>query len=174
MKRMTRWKIQRYLLFLFVYFCCFLLTNFPRFYQDVSPVTVAEILVSPVTVTYEKKIDDKEEDGKIDWCEHHKTYWLVILKTKRCYDFAGHLSSIIAWDEDIMPKMRKIHEGLGKSGISQYLHWITELSRKVLLYNYKFSPNVNSFLKMKDQVIFRVFICLSKIIITPLTLIITR
>jgi L-2-hydroxyglutarate oxidase LhgO len=65
-------------------------------------------------VTYEKK-SEKNNSKKSDWYdEHHKTYWLVMLKTKRCYDFAGHLSLIIAWDEDIMPKMRKIHEGLGK------------------------------------------------------------
>lgn len=78
-----------------------------------------------------------------------KTYWLVMLRTRLCYDFAGHVRSIMTCDECIVGKMRRIHQPMGSSGFTQYLSWINDLTREVLLYNYKICPNVDSFLKMQ-------------------------
>lgn len=109
------------------------------------PVSVGEILVSPVTASYE----DKEGEAQ------RKTFWLVMLKTRRCYDFCGHLGSLLTMDKDIMGKIRETQQGHGAT--SNYLTWLQDLIRDVLLFSYKLSPNVGAFLKMQVRSIVLLF-----------------
>jgi hypothetical protein len=58
------------------------------------PVDVGEILVSPVTASFTTTAAGPE--GAV---ASRRTYWLVMLKTRICYDFAGHVHSLVTWDE---------------------------------------------------------------------------
>jgi hypothetical protein len=46
---------------------------------------LGETLVAPVCVKYE-----------IEGVETSKVFWLVLLKTRRCFDFSGHIGDIVA------------------------------------------------------------------------------
>ena len=67
------------------------------------PIDVGEILVSPVTASF----NPKDAGAALK-----KTYWLVMFKTRQCYDFAGHVHSIVTCDDDIVGKMRKVIQGV--------------------------------------------------------------
>lgn len=59
--------------------------------------SVGEILVSPITVRY-----------KMNGNDMRKTYWMVILRTRRCYDFAGHLFSLVVGKDDSKGKRKQM------------------------------------------------------------------
>jgi hypothetical protein len=47
-------------------------------------VKLGEILVSPVCAKYD-----------VAGVGHSKVFWLVVVKTRRCFDLAGHIHDIV-------------------------------------------------------------------------------
>lgn len=102
------------------------------------PVDFAEILLAPVIVSF----DDEHGPCK-------KMFWVVTLKTRRGYDFPGHLKSILTRDDAIIGNMRKINKARSPAEFSDYLSWLTSLVREVFLFCYRNSPNASAFFKMQ-------------------------
>lgn len=81
--------------------------------------SVGEILVAPVTAKYTVKVNlfsrmlhcAPKQIGNtllVQGRELRKTYWMVILKTRRCYDFAGHIFSMVMGNSKDEKSKRKM------------------------------------------------------------------
>jgi hypothetical protein len=134
------------------------------------PIDVAEILVSPVSVTYsvphvvgENSKDDDPLDrmmerpgnkqqqqqqgspsggagGVNEKKEKMAVFWVVALKTRKCYNFNKHLETMIN-DLDKEEKSR-----VQKLAAKEFVE-VMNMMREVFLFQYKNSPNVITHLK---------------------------
>lgn len=94
------------------------------------PVPVAEILVAPVCVAY----DTIDGNGK------NTCFWLVILKTRKCYNFNEHLR----WMINKLDKEDKSH--IKKTANREYEE-IMYMMREVVLHQYENSPDCAAYLR---------------------------
>ena len=127
-------------------------------YKKIRPIDVAEILVAPVSVTYTVPCsvvvpspDDPlslstsasgEGGGAtlIQQKEKMAVFWVVILKTRKCYNFNKHLE-IMVNDLDKEEKSR-----VQKLAAKEFVD-VMNMMREVFLFQYKNSPNVITHLK---------------------------
>jgi hypothetical protein len=98
-------------------------------------VQLGEILVSPVRVKYE-----------IDDVAHSRVNWLVSLKKRRNFDFAGHLLDIVNSQEKDAANSKR------KGFVNKDLEKMIGLIRNILLYQYKMCPNAHYYLKTERSV----------------------
>ncbi len=124
-----------------------------------KPVDVAEILVVPVCVTYtaspikSKKAAGDNDDDDDDAEEKTLCFWLVILKTRKCYNFNEHLR----WMVNELDKEDRVHS---KRSINREYESIMSMLREVVLHQYENSPDAT--LYIKDQVFFPSFLLFPK------------
>lgn len=123
-------------------------------YYRTRPVDVAEILVSPVPVTYvvssKRRMtkhdggDDNDEvqqqQAEEEEEEKMAMFWVVMLRTRKCYSFNQHLQCMIN-ELDREDKSR-----LQKAANREYED-VMNMMREVFLFQYKNSPSVIEHLK---------------------------
>ena len=107
-----------------------------------KPVDVAEILVAPVCVTYTSVAPGGDSEMAEDDGEEEKMlcFWLVILKTRKCYNFNEHLR----WMVNELDKEDRMHS---KKIANREYEGIMSMLREVVLHQYENSPDATLYIK---------------------------
>ncbi len=103
------------------------------------PVDVAEILVAPVCVTFSARHSND--------VEKMTCFWLVILKTRKCYNFNEHLR----WMINELDREDRNHV---KKMANREYEDIMHMMREVVLHQYEASPDATSYLREQVDALF--------------------
>lgn len=99
------------------------------------PVDVAEILLAPVCVTYSVEGSNQAEKTEKMVC-----FWVVILKTRKCYNFNEHLR----WMINELDNEDRSHV---KKAANREYEDIMNLMREVVLHQYEKNPDATCFIR---------------------------
>lgn len=95
------------------------------------PVDVAEILVAPVCLRYTSRQNQPEK---------MTCFWLVILKTRKCYNFNEH----VRWMINELDKENRNH--VKKLANKEYED-VMDMLREVVLHQYENSPDATAYIR---------------------------
>lgn len=131
----------------------------PQKHFRTSPVDVAEILLAPVCVTYTISSGGpvpSSSDMHGNSGHDHESgggenkmlcYWLVVLKTRKCYNFNEHLR----WMVNELDREDKTHV---KKFANKEYEDVLYMLREVVLYQYENNPDTTVYLR---QQVFPIF-----------------